>query len=217
MPFSDPQEVNTDCPFCNKANELVRHEHKEGEPVATPSPGAIALCYTCGEWAIFEGEGKVIKLRKPTDEEYVEIAADDACTRIRKGWVKMRAEESRQKAAADAKAKAAAAVKPVMVKPTAHEITDYGQDGSNMVDALFNEISASIRKHVGAPSPQVLDQVKLIFALGAWSAVNIATPKASNNDPAAAGRKLARYQKDLQHYFSRHPSVIREFKLGEDK
>lgn len=48
-----------------------------------PTDGDVTLCIECGEWGIFEGES----VRKPTDDEYVEIVDNPITARMRAAWL----------------------------------------------------------------------------------------------------------------------------------
>jgi hypothetical protein len=68
------------CPYCgyhfNRASNIE-------EPELAPKLGDIMLCLDCGEAGIF---GDDQRLRKPTDEEHVEIAADPDYQKHRIAW-----------------------------------------------------------------------------------------------------------------------------------
>lgn len=68
------------CPFC--AHELDTAAAIDDRH--TPAPGDLTLCINCGEWLVF-GEG--MSLQKPTDEEYVEIAANPGTDLVRRAWL----------------------------------------------------------------------------------------------------------------------------------
>ena len=56
---------------------------------AVPKDGDITLCIRCGEWSIFESSDPS-GIRKPTDEEFIEIGQNKACSRLRYAWTKLK-------------------------------------------------------------------------------------------------------------------------------
>lgn len=73
----------THCPFCNK--RLDRAANIPGE-TAAPSPGDFALCFGCGEWHVYTETD----CRKPTTEEYEEIATNPDCRKVRSAWLQLK-------------------------------------------------------------------------------------------------------------------------------
>ena len=72
------------CPFCGRVNNRVADTDDEG---SMPSPGDAGFCIGCGEWFFFtENFGT----RKPTEDEYPEIATNLECRQIRESWLKAR-------------------------------------------------------------------------------------------------------------------------------
>jgi hypothetical protein len=67
------------CPWCSKELDAATGVTGEG----SPDMGDATLCINCGEWCIFDSD---LTLRKPTDDEFVELAADKDCRRVRKAW-----------------------------------------------------------------------------------------------------------------------------------
>jgi hypothetical protein len=49
----------------------------------TPKPGDVTLCLFCGEWCVFDVH---LMLRKPTDDELVEIGLDPDFRVARQAW-----------------------------------------------------------------------------------------------------------------------------------
>jgi hypothetical protein len=71
------------CPWCRfqiDAASGVRHERP-------PERGDITMCIECGEWSVFDG--RKLKLRKPTDAEYDDIAAKPDARDARSAWLMM--------------------------------------------------------------------------------------------------------------------------------
>jgi predicted RNA-binding Zn-ribbon protein involved in translation (DUF1610 family) len=67
------------CPHCGEradAATSIGHE-------IPPSPGDRTLCLPCGEWMIFDAEA----MRKPTDDELIEIGLDKTARLMREAWV----------------------------------------------------------------------------------------------------------------------------------
>jgi hypothetical protein len=62
------------CPHC-----LTNHPEDDQQP----ANGDFGLCIVCGEWCV-EYYGA---LRKPTGEEYIEIATSKECRLAREAWV----------------------------------------------------------------------------------------------------------------------------------
>lgn len=81
--------MNRFCPFCGKLCD--RHEGVD-DPTAAPADDDFSLCIGCGEWGVFQASAPG-GLRKPTDDEYVELVAAPEMARMRRAWVlTMRAE-----------------------------------------------------------------------------------------------------------------------------
>ena len=72
------------CAFCQYAVEAA--SAVDGQQA--PGPGDITLCIYCGEWNIFTRRGR---LRKPTDDEQVEIVANLIARKLRVAWLTMKA------------------------------------------------------------------------------------------------------------------------------
>jgi hypothetical protein len=93
----------TACPFCghvsNRAAGIDTSSPaamKAGIQPIEPGPGDLALCIGCGEFAYYD-DG--MDLRKPTDDEYMEIGEDPGCRTIRAAW--MTAQRERHEAEED--------------------------------------------------------------------------------------------------------------------
>lgn len=80
-------EINAQCPFCGRMNELAT---PTGD-ATVPHDGAVSLCIKCGEWAVFQGTD-TLTLRKPTDDEYTDFAKDKHMIKARAIWVRMNQE-----------------------------------------------------------------------------------------------------------------------------
>jgi hypothetical protein len=85
----DYRLLRTQCPFCNDGHDAIATP--EGD-VPQPDDGDFSFCFTCGEWAVFD-IGIVGTLRKPTWEEYTNIAADPRKNRMRAAWLIVMKEE----------------------------------------------------------------------------------------------------------------------------
>jgi len=90
MPSSTPHvwQISHRCPHCGKLNDSA--SNIDGTDQHPPSVGSLSFCL-CGEWGVWETSER---LRKPTDDELIEIGLDPACRAIRAAWVRMRIEES---------------------------------------------------------------------------------------------------------------------------
>lgn len=220
-------DMNTTCPFCGEHNDAVSAADKSN---AVPKADDFTLCIICGEWAVYADVGTpTLGLRKPDDDEYQMLVSNEEFTLARKAWVKMEEDRKRKQAIADAAAKAKAAisiaspkftaseVKHAEVRPAPKTMDDLGLGTGNMVDELFDDIAASMSKRLGTPTPDVMLQVKTIFALGAWSAIDQISAAKAMQDPIKAGMRGAKYRRDLLDFFRRHPALGKEFKIGDDK
>lgn len=49
-----------------------------------PEPGDASLCFYCGEFNVFDEH---LILRKPTDDELIEIGMDERAQLVRQAWV----------------------------------------------------------------------------------------------------------------------------------
>lgn len=68
------------CPWCAKHINRASNLDDEG---LKPNPGDVMLCLDCGEAAIYAAD---LRLRKPTDDEHVEIADDPDYQKHRLAW-----------------------------------------------------------------------------------------------------------------------------------
>lgn len=73
------------CPWCSEEVTAATDPKDEGK---SPSSGDATLCLYCGEWCVFDTD---LTLRKPTDAEFVALAADQTCRALRMAWVQTRA------------------------------------------------------------------------------------------------------------------------------
>jgi hypothetical protein len=76
------------CPWCHEEMPNVSGMNTKERP----TEGAVSLCIQCGEWAVFQGNGS---LRKPTDDEFIEIGSNLECQMVRRAWVMVQ-EENKQ-------------------------------------------------------------------------------------------------------------------------
>jgi hypothetical protein len=73
--------INTICPHCGAEHD--RQSNVGSGKKTPPVAGDMGFCFECGEWHFFTET----QPRKPTDEEYGEIADDTQCTLIRAKWL----------------------------------------------------------------------------------------------------------------------------------
>jgi hypothetical protein len=76
------------CAWCGHDVDAATNATGRGKPKA----GNITLCIKCGEWNVFTKP--LLSLRKPTDKEFEEIAADFDCRKMRWVWVQMMQQEN---------------------------------------------------------------------------------------------------------------------------
>lgn len=76
-------EQPTTCPFCGRENEAASPPGKDPTP---PGDGDFNMCFSCGEWSIFDST-QVGGARKPVFAEYVIIATNPMCRKMRDAWV----------------------------------------------------------------------------------------------------------------------------------
>lgn len=99
-----PHEVvEQPCPYCQKPLAVASIVHgPESKADAAPAAGDMTLCIQCGEWLVFGEAGASI--RKPSDEEFVTIAATPTMAAVRSAWSAM---DSARQAEAEKTGKAA--------------------------------------------------------------------------------------------------------------
>lgn len=78
------------CPFCSEGFGPATCINL---PDKKPDKGDMALCIVCGEWAVVDGP----RMRKPTDAEYIEIAADQNMGKAREAWTLAKEAQRRAK------------------------------------------------------------------------------------------------------------------------
>jgi hypothetical protein len=83
-----------ECPFCAKVMDATTCVSAEGGK-RQPTSGDITMCISCGEIAVFAT--KPLRLRKPTDAEYLVLAADEHVKKMRSAWVAFRDAEEKAK------------------------------------------------------------------------------------------------------------------------
>jgi hypothetical protein len=81
------------CPFCENVMDATTCVSVEG--TKRPVDDDVTMCITCGEIAMFAT--KPLRLRKPTDAEYVELAADEQVQKMRTVWVEHKRAEKNAK------------------------------------------------------------------------------------------------------------------------
>jgi hypothetical protein len=70
------------CPHCGKTIDSASTPDRGSD--YKPEPGDASLCFGCGEWCMFQDD---LTLRKPSEEELIEIGLDPDCRRVRQAWV----------------------------------------------------------------------------------------------------------------------------------
>lgn len=75
-------EQATTCPFCGQNNEAVTPP----EGGRGPQDGDFSMCFTCGEWAIFDSRMSG-GMRKPLFPDYMKIATSPKMRQMRDAWV----------------------------------------------------------------------------------------------------------------------------------
>jgi len=85
-PFVTSFEQPTTCPWCGQNNEAIS---PPGDDKSPPGDGDFNMCFSCGEWSIFDSK-QPGGTRKPVFEEYMHIATDPMSRRMRDAWVKTR-------------------------------------------------------------------------------------------------------------------------------
>jgi hypothetical protein len=73
-------EISTICPYCLKKHELTS---AVVDKAATPKPGNVSMCITCGEFSIFN---TALVLEKLTPEQRVELDQHPGIQQIRRAW-----------------------------------------------------------------------------------------------------------------------------------
>lgn len=69
------------CPHCGK--RLNAAGTTDGAD-ARPEPGDCTMCFGCGEWCVFADD---LSLRKPSEDELVELLDDPDCQEARRKWL----------------------------------------------------------------------------------------------------------------------------------
>jgi hypothetical protein len=82
-------EIVTTCPWCRETFDMA--SNGEIDMRKSPTPSDATLCIKCGEWSVFT---RRLKLRKPTDAEFAEIAASKQHRDLRLAWLLMKATEA---------------------------------------------------------------------------------------------------------------------------
>lgn len=73
------------CWNCRRKHDLASSLFKD----VTPKNGDVSLCIRCGEWGIFDSNNPN-GLRRPTEDEFMEIGESTECRRVREAWVKIK-------------------------------------------------------------------------------------------------------------------------------
>lgn len=69
------------CPFCHYRCDAATPVEGDFDE---PKDGDLSICIKCGEWVVFADD--VTSVRKPTDDEYLEIGSDRFYGTIRVAW-----------------------------------------------------------------------------------------------------------------------------------
>jgi hypothetical protein len=75
--------LNIVCPYCQ--DELDAQTVIKSKDPRPPQPGDFGLCFSCGEWHIFETAG----VRKPDDDEQTTIGTDSKFRTAREAWLEV--------------------------------------------------------------------------------------------------------------------------------
>jgi hypothetical protein len=70
--------LRTVCPCC-----LSENDYAAAADSAHFGPGAVTLCFRCGQWAVVADDRQ---LRRPTPDEVLAIVADVTALRIVEAW-----------------------------------------------------------------------------------------------------------------------------------
>ena len=73
------------CPHCEE--HLTDHDPVTGPTSITPTPGDAAMCFECGEVAVYDHDPSgVLMLRTPTVPELAEIHSHPGTQAARSAW-----------------------------------------------------------------------------------------------------------------------------------
>ena len=75
------------CPYCGKANDEVAE--LLGQRDDPPENGDISLCFSCGQFAIFDDHDPN-RVRLPSNLEGLQIAASKQCRAMAEAWYRQR-------------------------------------------------------------------------------------------------------------------------------
>jgi hypothetical protein len=73
------------CAHCGSLNDATAAMRENGKNMR-PRPGNFSICVKCGELSVYDDN---LDLRKPTDDEYIEVAHDPGITVARRSWMNM--------------------------------------------------------------------------------------------------------------------------------
>lgn len=72
------------CPHCGTKHNRHTHIAKKSDPPEEIHEGAITLCFSCGEFSVFDANHS---LKKLTEKDAATVAADPIAMRIKEGWL----------------------------------------------------------------------------------------------------------------------------------
>lgn len=72
----------TPCPYCGTSNDAATDPTEDR---LAPAPGDVSVCFTCGEFLLFDHK---LRTRKPTYVELAGLATDPAARTIKADWVR---------------------------------------------------------------------------------------------------------------------------------
>lgn len=83
--------VEHKCPWCGHVMDSATDTTPDKR--RRPRVDDQTICIECGEWAIFTKP--MPSLRKPTEDEFIEIGQSKECAHMRWAWVQMDADRRR--------------------------------------------------------------------------------------------------------------------------
>ena len=88
MAVAMTERISNQCPHCDNLNDrvsMVAAKSNRNEPVF--KKGDITICINCGEWSVNTGGGM---LRKPTNDEIINIGKNKVADAVRAAWLRMK-------------------------------------------------------------------------------------------------------------------------------
>ncbi|MDY7815394.1 hypothetical protein U0F71_06655 [Burkholderia pseudomallei] len=84
--------MNLTCPHCGAHNDRHSAVTERGEPPTAPSDGAVSICISCGELAIFDMHERCLRL--PTIDEANDLESHPVLMLCRAAWRAMKNDNS---------------------------------------------------------------------------------------------------------------------------